>query len=214
MIKFDKTMYSLNGSYPKNPALRQSRRSLDNPGTNYMHVDLAMTEPVRIINEELSIRTLACCEYHPCDLDKRQYETFQYKGRECNDPYRGTYRSFIVLDLRKDNKVASFRDFIKKKGFVDDSDISPHGGFDMIDVDDENSRVLVYRGLKAEFCKGILGLRYAFNAANEPIDNKYVLDVTPLKRAHIRQWKEWDCIRDTGWEYWLEILHLYTKEGA
>jgi len=214
MIKLDKTRYSLAGSYPKNPVLRESRRSWAKPGTSYARVDLAMREPLRILNEELGIRTVSSCEYHPCYLDKRLYQACQnrWPERYCMD--RLPYRSFIVLDLEKYYRIVSLRDYLARLGFVTDGETSYHGGFDSMDMDDEEATINLYKGFKTEFTSGILGIRYASNAAGIPINCQCSIDVIPSERQNIHQWKEWDHIRDTGWEYWLEILYLFTKEGA
>lgn len=206
----------MGGSYPKNPIMRQNRRGKTPPGSDYGRVDLAMREPVRIINEDLKIRTFACCEYHPCDVNKRQYEVFHYKGQEYYYTYRLPYRSYIVLDLGRYYRVASFMDFLKKSGFVEVKDTSPQGRFDVLREDDETdmSKNIENHTLYAKIPVGVLGFNYTYYGTGEPVDGRCSTDVTPFEKQYIRQWREWDTIRDTGWEYWLQILYNFIEEGA
>jgi hypothetical protein len=215
MIETTKRHYWIAGSYPKNPLLRQNRRVTTPPGSSdYGHVDLAMREPVRIINEDLNLRTFASCEYHPCDLDKRHYEVFHYNGKEYDYTYRPPYRSYIALDLGRYHRVLSLMDFLKKSGFTEEKDTSPQGKFDVLKDDDltDTTKIMENHLLKANIPIATLGLSYSYYATGDPADGRCSIDVTPAEKRHIRRWSEWDKIRDTGWEHWLEILYNYIKE--
>ncbi len=122
----------ISGSYPENPLLRQNHCGKTPPGTSYTRVDLAMRESVRIINEELRLQTFACCEYHLCDLARRQYEVFPGKGRESDYTYRPPYRSYIALDLGRYHRVFDLIKYLKGHGFAEDKDAVPNGRFDVL----------------------------------------------------------------------------------
>lgn len=111
-------------------------------------------------------------------------------------------------------QVEALRDYLVGQGFVTDGEYSYHGSFDAIDMDDEEAVIHLCKGLKAEFPLGILGFRYLSDPKGTPTNGQCSIDVTLFELQNIRQWKEWDHIRDEGWEHWLEIMYKFTKEGA
>jgi hypothetical protein len=216
MLEHNQRRYIISGSYPKNPLLRQNRRVKTPPGSSdYARVDLAMREPVRIINEDLKLRTFACCEYHPGDLNERHYEVFRYKGRQYDYTYRPPYRSYIVLDLGRYHRVLSLMDFLKKSRFAEDKSTLPQGKFNILMDDDltDTTKIIANYTLSTKIPVGVLGLSYSYYGTGEPVDGRFCMEVTPFERMYIRHWKEWDHIRDMGWEYWLEILYNFIGEG-
>lgn len=210
MLKLDYKQHSIARTYPKNPMLGETRRSRAKPGTNYVTVDLAMRAPVSILNEELSISTVASCEFHPRFLDSRLYAPCQNRWHERYYTHRVPYRSFIALDLENYKRVEALRKYLTGVGFYTDCEYSYHGSFDAIDMDDEEAAIHLCKGLKAEFPMGILGFRYPSNKDGMPENGQCSIDATPFERQNIGQWKEWDRIRDEGWGHWLELLYRFT----
>ena len=161
---------------------------------------------MRILNEELRIRTFACCEYHPDEVDERQYETFQGKVQK----YPFTYCSYISLDLVTSGSVKSLIEFLKSLGFKEDN----HPIDSLVDkIEDNGIRFLYYYSLHTATPEGILNFNYSCYQKGEPVDGRPFIEIIPFEEQRIRRWKEWDNIRDTGWEYWLEILYRFTNYG-
>jgi hypothetical protein len=84
----------------------------------------------------------------------------------------------------------------------------------MLDDDKIPPKVNDQYGLTARFPGGIMSFRYFYSATGDPLDNRCIIAVTPCEKQPIRRWQDWDTIRDTGWEHWLEVLCLFRKEGA
>jgi hypothetical protein len=208
MIKFEKLRYKVGGSYPKDPVLRQNRRGKADANGDYGKVDLAMREPVRIINEELKLRTLDSCECHPDDVDPKDYEAFRFRDHADCFTYRTPYSSYIVVDMGKYGNAIKFMEYLKKLGFIKSGEASTKKP-NRTQKEGETAKSTVKYGIRAEFSGGILGLKYAYEGPKDEMDGVLTIDVASFERQYIRRWKEWDKIRDTGLEYWLELLRSY-----
>jgi hypothetical protein len=170
-----------------------------------------MREPVLIINEELQLRTFGCCEYHPCDVNRGQYEVFWYNGQQYYYTYRLPYRSYIAIDLDRFHRVEHLMDYLKKVEFRKNG--TPNV-LEEFKGKGDDVKITAHYELEASFLLGVLGFHYSYYGSRDNIYGRFSIYVTPFERQYIRQWEDWDAIRDKGWEYWLEILSLFTKEGA
>jgi hypothetical protein len=139
-----------------------------------------------------------------------QYDTFKYKGQKDIINYWTPYCSYIALDLATPENVTSLMEFLKGTGFVED-----HYPFQSIvdKIEDEEITLCHYYGLHAEMPTGLLDFQYSCYKKGEPADGRISIEVLPFERQKIRKWSEWDKIRDSGWEYWLEILSKYVAEN-
>jgi hypothetical protein len=100
-------------------------------------------------------------------------------------------------------------EFLKRIGLIEDN----HPFQSLVDkIEDDSITLLDFYGVHTEFPAGILNFQYSCYRKGEPSDGRISIEVLPFEGQKIRQWKEWDNIRDTGWEYWLEILYQYVKE--
>lgn len=209
MIEMEQLRFAIRGSYPRSPELRQKRRNCEEGGGDYGRVDLAMREPVRVLNEHLRIATFSSCEAHPCEADRRYYDTFRYRHDDfC--PYRSPYRSYIGLELGGFGEALHLVDFLRLLGFTP-GPCTPLPEKKERPGAPDVARVRVSYDLSAGFPAGILSFSYRYYGIGRDIDGRCLIEVKVPPGRPIRAWREWDEARDRGWEYWLELLRLFTR---
>lgn len=212
LITGNKRSNTIGNAYPKSPVIRQIRRVKAKIGGDYSCVDLAMREPVRVINERRGIRTIACCECHPDDIDSRCYEVFRHLGQDGSCTLRQPYRSYIWIDLKSFENVETFMALLRGCGFGDRKDTRPRSSMEYADRD-EIIQVYAEYGMELSVGARRLGFEYIYAGGEKMDGGTCSIDIRLQDRQDIRRWEEWDRIRDAGWEHWLEILGLYAGEN-
>jgi len=186
----------LTGGYPADPKARFTR-SPGAVGSGYADVDAAIAEPVRLMNEALGFTTYASCEGHLDPVNPHVPIPVDSEALSRIEPCV----SYIGFYLRADEHVALVG-FLCDHGFQ-----SAYSGYFARGRATGRSlprNYVRYSGeavLSFHLSERVNGDMATARASVEPRD-------MPLGQA------EWDRLRDSAWETWLDLFELYRGRTA
>jgi hypothetical protein len=189
----------LTRKYPRKIRLRYSKtpEAASSPTAD---IDPAMREPIKIMNQKLGYETFGCCEGHKDPVNPYQKKFKVPKGVRM---IKGKpYDSYIGFYLPITYHLPLIDFLIKRKFFAAPAYIA--GGSIYV-----SNNITGYNANFYQRYRDGVGLVYGTDGAMKGDRFGVTIQVLPIQMP--KSQKQWDELRDTGWETWLNLLQKFNK---
>lgn len=190
----------LSRSYPADSMDRYTKDP-DLIGVNNANIDAAMVEPVQIMNQVLGYRTFGSCEGHK-DM-KNPHLIIKKKPKSKTILLHGAPFSSYIGFLLPITELNPLIDFLNECGFEEPLAYIAHGKIQSPNPEEAH-----------EYIKELDGTVLVFSIGGWLEGDCYKVSIHILPIENPKSHKEWDNMRDKGFEVWLNILYNFKKNKS
>jgi hypothetical protein len=179
----------INSRYSKDPKAAAS---------NIADIDVAMREPIKIMNNKLGYATLGCCEGHKNPINPYQKMIkIPCDVKPCKlKPYESYIGFYLPICLH-----SPLIDFLLSKNFFAAGGYIAMGKLYIANSSESN--------FYQRYSEGV-ALIYGTDGALKGDTFLVTIQVEPIEMPNSQ--KKWDELRDNGWETWLNLLLQFNNK--